>query len=230
MKKRFFLGIIMFIFLTGCTNYSNQAFIENSSQDVNLLYNSEDGEQIVGAIKIDTSSDGDNSEALDISLSADPKANADALRFSDDLKPGSFEESDLKISIEGIEITLGDNFLNKYEKLGKPRIEKSKACLEDGYDIDYFYNNDKLVVYTMVNDSKQLIFNIEITDGKYLTTKGAKVGESTKDDIYEMYGMPTDHSGKIFRYVLSEKKCSLEFAFNSEGILESIDYVDTSVS
>jgi len=230
MKKIIVLGIVLSVFITGCSYSNDSGFVENTSQDVKLLYNSETDEQLMGAIKIDTSEAGDNAEALNISLSADPKENANILRFSDDLTAGSFEESDLRITIEGIEFTLGDDFLPKYEKIGKARIEKSKACLESGYDIDYFYNNDKLAVYTMVNDSKQVVFNIEIKDSKYSTTKGAKVGETTKDDIYEMYGMPTDHSGKIFRYVLTEKKYSLEFAFNAEGVLESIDLIDNSVS
>ncbi len=208
---------------------NKSAFIENTSQDVELLYNSDEDVQKVDAIKIDTSADGDNTDLVNISLAADPKDYANALHFSDELTPGSFDESDYVITISGEKVTLGDNFLEKYEKIGAPRVEKSKACLEQGYDIDYYYDDDKLVVFTMVNASKQLIFNIEIRDGKYVTSKGAKVGKSTKDDIYVMYGMPTDHSSTMFKYVLSEKKYSLEFIFDAEGVLEGIDYVDNAV-
>ncbi len=229
MKKSIVVLVILTAFLTGCSKGDRSAFVENTSMDVELLYNSDSEEQIVDAIKIDTSDNGDNSELLNISLSADPKNNADALHFSEDLKAGSFDENDYSITIDNVDIKLGEDFLPDYEKLGKARIEKSKACLEAGYDIDYFYDNDKLVVYTMVKNSKQLIFNIEIRDSKYTTSKGAKIGESTKDNIYEMYGMPTDHSGTVFKYVLSDKKYSIDFTFDKNGVLEGIDYIDTSV-
>lgn len=229
MKKSIVTGLMLTLLLVGCGN-DKSVFVENTSQDVELLYNSDTDDSMVDAVKIDTSSDGDNSDAINILMAADPKNNANLLHFDEKLKPGSFDESDYKLVVDEIEINLGEDFLEKQEKVGKARIEKSKACLESGYDIDYFYNNDKLVVYTVVKDSKQIVFNIEIRDDKCTTSKGAKIGETTKDNIYEMYGMPSDHSGKIFKYILSDKKFSLEFSFDENGILDGIDYVDNSIS
>lgn len=226
MKRNVMLGgLAVAIMLSGCTQNSS-TFIVNENQDVELLVNSEDE---VGAIKIDTSADGDNDELLSVSLAADPKNKANVLKFSDDLTPGSYDESDYLISLNGVEVGLGDDFSTKSEKVGTARIEKSKACLEAGYDTDYYYDDDTLIVFTLVNGSKQIVFNIEILDSQYSTSKGAKVGESSKDDIYEMYGMPTDYSGVIFKYELEDKEYSLEFSFDEEGIVESIDYIDNSV-
>lgn len=230
MKKSIIAGMLIFTaMLAGCTSGDKTAFIENTSQDVRLLYDVDSESQRVDAVKIDTSGNGSEDNLASISLSADPKNNADALHFSDELKPGSFDENDYSIVVKEVSISLGEDFLINYQKVGTPKIEKSKACLESGYDIDYYYDNDKLVIYTMVKGSKQLIFNIEIRDGKYETSKGAKVGKSTRDDIYEMYGMPTDHSGTMFKYELSDSKYSLDFTFNEDGILEGIDYIDNAV-
>lgn len=219
----------MSLLLTGCTTGDRSAFIENTSQDVVLLYNPASEGPDTDAVRIDTSANGDNSQSVDISLAANPKDYANSLHFSDELTPGSFDESDYRVLINSVDVGLGDDFLQCYEKIGTPKIEKSKACLEQGYDIDYYYDDDKLVFFTMVKDSKQLIFNIEIRSDRYFTTKGARIGRSTKDNIYELYGMPTDYSGTMFKYVLKDKQYSLEFIFDADGVLEGIDYIDNSV-
>lgn len=227
MKKKLLFGsILLAIALSGCTQKNSDDFIVNTSQDVELLYNEE---VTSGAIKIDTSGKGDNEALASISVAADPKNNASILKFSDDLTPGSFDISDYKLTVNGVSVGLGQDFTADSEKVGSPRIEKSKACLESGYDTDYYYDDDKFVVYTLVNDSKQIVFDIEIRDGKYTTLKGAKVGESTKDDLYEMYGMPSDYSGVMFRYFLEDEEYSLEFTFDDNGVVEAIDYIDNSV-
>lgn len=229
MKKNILLGVMaLTLALSGCAGSNDSEFIVNTSQDVELISNS-DTEATTDAIKLDTSKSGDNEQLLNISVAADPKNNANMLKFSDDLNPGEFDESDYMISLNGVTVALGDDFAVNSEKVGTPRIEKSKACLESGYDTDYYYDDDQLVVFTLVDNSKQIVFNIEIHDDKYTTTKGAKIGESSKDDIYEMYGMPTDYSGAVFKYELEDKQYSLEFGFDESGILDSIDYIDNSV-
>ena len=225
MKKSVLVaGAFMALMLLGCEK-NNENFIVNTSQDVELINNVETA---TSAIKIDTSKDGDASIS-GISTSVDPSQRIASLHFSDELTPGSLEEDDFKIDLNGVKVGLAEDFTANSTKVGEARIEKSKACLEAGYDTDYYYDDDQLVVYTLVNGDKQLVFDIEIRDSKYKTSKGATVGESTRDDLYEMYGMPTDYSNATFQYTMDDGGFSLDFSFDADGILESIDIIDYSV-
>lgn len=225
IRSKVILGIaLMAVGLMGCGR--DNSYIINTNQDVQLISSSENAAY---AIKIDTSGNGDNSEALQMAAVNDPSARKDKLKFSDDLVAGSFDEKDFTITLNGVEVSLASDFLDKVDKVGKAREEKSKACLESGYDTDYYYDNDDLVIYTIVDGGKQIVFNIEIHSDKYPTSKGAKVGVTTRDDLYEMYGMPTDHGAAMFSYALKEKEYSLNFNFDGDGKLESIDIVDNSV-
>lgn len=162
------LGTLLIMgYLVGCGR--DNSFIVNSTQDVSLINNTEAASS---AIKMDTSGDGDNSEALAMAAVSDTSARKDKLRFSDDLEPGQFDISDFTIKLNGEEVALATDYLGKADKVGQAREEKSKACLEAGYDIDYYYDDDSLVVYTLVSDEKQIVFNIEIRSDKYPTTKG----------------------------------------------------------
>ena len=219
------LGTLLIMgYLAGCGR--DNSFIVNSTQDVSLINNTEAASS---AIKMDTSGDGDNSEALAMAAVSDTSARKDKLRFSDDLEPGQFDTSDFTIKLNGEEVALATDYLGKAEKVGQAREEKSKACLEAGYDIDYYYDDDSLVVYTLVSDEKQIVFNIEIRSDKYPTTKGATVGKTTRDDLYEMYGMPNDYGAAMFAYMVEGSEFRMNFNFNDDGVVESIDIVDNSV-
>lgn len=219
------LGTLLIMgYLAGCGR--DNSFIVNSTQDVSLINNTEAASS---AIKMDTSGDGDNSEALAMAAVSDTSARKDKLRFSDDLEPGQFDISDFTIKLNGEEVALATDYLGKAEKVGQAREEKSKACLEAGYDIDYYYDDDSLVVYTLVSDEKQIVFNIEIRSDKYPTTKGATVGKTTRDDLYEMYGMPNDYGAAMFAYMVEGSEFRMNFNFNDDGVVESIDIVDNSV-
>lgn len=210
--------------IVGCGR--DNSFIVKSTQDVSLVNNTEAASS---AIKMDTSGDGDNSEALAMAAVSDTSARKDKLRFSDELEPGQFDTSDFTIKLNGEEVALATDYLGKAEKVGQAREEKSKACLEAGYDIDYYYDDDSLVVYTLVSDEKQIVFNIEIRSDKYPTTKGATVGKTTRDDLYEMYGMPNDYGAAMFAYMVEGSEFRMNFNFNDDGVVESIDIVDNSV-
>lgn len=219
------LGTLLIMgYLVGCGR--DNSFIVNSTQDVSLINNTEAASS---AIKMDTSGDGDNSEALVMAAVSDTSARKDKLRFSDDLEPGQFDISDFTIKLNGEEVALATDYLGKADKVGQAREEKSKACLEAGYDIDYYYDDDSLVVYTLVSDEKQIVFNIEIRSDKYPTTKGATVGKTTRDDLYEMYGMPNDYGAAMFAYMVEGSEFRMNFNFNDDGVVESIDIVDNSV-
>lgn len=219
------LGTLLIMgYLVGCGR--DNSFIVNSTQDVSLINNTEAASS---AIKMDTSGDGDNSEALAMAAVSDTSARKDKLRFSDDLEPGQFDISDFTIKLNGEVVALATDYLGKADKVGQAREEKSKACLEAGYDIDYYYDDDSLVVYTLVSDEKQIVFNIEIKSDKYPTTKGATVGKTTRDDLYEMYGMPNDYGAAMFAYMVEGSEFRMNFNFNDDGVVESIDIVDNSV-
>lgn len=210
--------------MAGCGR--DNSFIVNSNQDVQLVIKNE---ATVSAIKMDTSGNGDNSEAIKMSTVSDTSGRKDKLRFSSDLIPGQFEMSDFTVELNGEEVALASDYLNKVDKVGQAREEKSKACLESGYDTDYYYDDDKLVIYTLVSEGKQIVFNIEIHTEKYPTSKGATVGKSTRDDLYEMYGMPTDYGAAMFAYSVDGSDFCMNFNFDEDGVLASIDIVDNSV-
>ncbi len=231
MKRKFILGVlnsISMLLVMGCVTGCGRdtSFIINTNQDVTLINNTE---ATSSAIKMDTSADGDNADALMMAAVSDTSARKDKLHFSDDLVPGQFEMKDFTVELNGIEVALATDYLGKVDKVGQAREEKSKACLEAGYDTDYYYDDDTLVVYTLVSDSKQIVFNIEILSDKYPTSKGATVGKTTRDDLYEMYGMPSDYGAAMFAYMVDGSDFRMNFNFDDEGLLSSIDIVDNSV-
>lgn len=142
---------------------------------------------------------------------------------------GKFESSDYSITINGIKLAVGDNFTPNIEKVGSnPEIVEGQACLDGGYDTNYFYG-DELAVYTYAQDGKQIIYDIYITSSDYPTAKGATVGVTTKEDVYKMYGTPMKSLPSADRYYLSGNDNMLIFSYSS-GVVESIDIVNTGMN
>lgn len=99
--------------------------------------------------------------------------------------------ADLKVSLNGNSLTVGDDFLPYVDKMGTTaRIVEGQACLDGGYDTNYYYG-EELAVFTVAKDGKQIIYDIYITSGKYPAAKGVTVGRTSKEEVYDLYGDPT---------------------------------------
>ncbi len=141
---------------------------------------------------------------------------------------GKFEEDDAAIMINGVVLRLGADFLPYVDKIGEAEIVEGQACLEGGYDTNYYYGGEELVVYTLAEDGKQIIYDIYITTADYKTGKGAEVGKTTPEELTEMYGDPDENRFSTYEYRLGDTVVS--FSFTEDDVLESIDIIDEGVT
>ena len=131
----------------------------------------------------------------------------------EDNKPadGSFSEADLYVTLNGNRLTGGDDFLPYVDKMGKKaRIEEGQACLEGGYDTNYYYDSD-LTVYTIAKDGKQLIYDIYITGEAFPNDRGVTVGKTTREEVGRLYGTPSSEHPAADDYVNGKNTLSFEY-------------------
>lgn len=141
---------------------------------------------------------------------------------------GSFTEDDQSITIAGIKLTIGMDFLPHADTIGDHETEEGQACIGGGYDKNYYYG-DSLSVYTYAEDGKQIIYDIYITGAEYPTDKGAVVGKSTRDEIAELYGDATESFLSTYNYQIEGSDIIVSFTFSGD-VLESIDILDGGVN
>ncbi len=141
---------------------------------------------------------------------------------------GKFEEGDCQIDINDVSITVGMDFTPYIDKLGEHETEEGQACLEGGYDTNYYYGDD-FAVYTYASGGKQIVYDIFVKSGKYTTAKGAQVGKTTRDEITAMYGEPSGGAVSTMDYSIDGSNIVVSFTFDDD-ILESIDIIDESVN
>ena len=141
---------------------------------------------------------------------------------------GLLGAEDCKIVAAGVTLEIGADFLPNVDVIGEARIEEGQACLEGGYDTNYYYG-DSLAIYTYAKDGKQIIYDIYITGAEYTTSKGAKVGQTTKDEIHEIYGAATTSFPTSERYQVEGSDIVITFVF-ADNVLESIDILDSGVN
>ncbi len=144
-------------------------------------------------------------------------------------KNGTFTKDDCGITVNDVFLTPGMDFTPYIEVVGEdPEILQGQACLEGGYDTNYYYDIEALVVYTYAQDDKQIIYDIAITSGDYPMDKGVKVGVTTREEIAEYYGDPTESALATERYVLDGSSIEVAFTFEDD-VLACIDIIDTAV-
>lgn len=144
-------------------------------------------------------------------------------------KDGTFTKEDCGITVNNVFLTTGMDFTPYIEVVGEdPEILQGQACLEGGYDTNYYYDIEALVVYTYAQDGKQIIYDIAITSADYPTDKGVKVGETTREELAEYYGDPTESALATDRYVLDGSTVEVAFTFEDD-VLTCIDIIDTAV-
>ena len=145
---------------------------------------------------------------------------------------GTFTADDCTVTVAGVKLSIGMDFAPHIDTLGgalgAPEIVEGQACLDGGYDTNYYYG-DSIAVYTLAQDGKQVIYDIYITGTELATDKGARVGETTKDKLVELYGEPTDSAKTIVSYRLDGAAVSVSFEFESD-VLVSIDILNEEVN
>ena len=142
-----------------------------------------------------------------------------------------FDESDLILTMDGVELSLGMDFVPVAEKImgGAYDVQEGQACVVGGNDRNYFYGGGTLSIYTVGGEGgKQLIYDIFITGPEgYATRKGAVIGLTARAEVLALYGEPAESSASAVRY-RTDDKLELIFGFDGE-ILSSVGLHDNGV-
>lgn len=153
-------------------------------------------------------------ESPEVVLNADPsKAATDA--------PVSLDTVAIKAG--SVTIKIDEDFLPNVDAVGEATIEEGQACLDGGFDTNYYYGGEELVVYTVASSGQQLIYDIYVTGSQYETVAGAKVGTSTRADVETIYGAPTSTVGNSNVYEITGTTIQAQFEFDANDVLTSID-------
>ena len=142
-----------------------------------------------------------------------------------------FDENDLILTVDGVELKLGMDFVPAAEKIlgGVYDEQVGKACVVGGNDRNYYYGGEAVCIYTVGSaDGGQTVYDIYITlsDG-FATPKGAVIGRSTRDEVLSLYGEAASASEASLRYSLDGRQ-ELIFGFDGE-VLSSVGLHDNEV-
>ena len=140
---------------------------------------------------------------------------------------GTFSASDMKITLDGVFLQPGMDFKPYIDSMATaPRIEEGMACIDDGYDTNYYYG-ELYAVYTLAGGSKQLIYDIYVTGKGYSDSCGVKVGTTTRAEVNAIYGTPTKVNPAADKYEISnEEYMSFEY---EDDIVTAIDICKMNV-
>lgn len=225
MKKnlmKILLAVLMTsLILTSCSDGDGEGTTMSTTPDTVEHIN-------VGGNTGDTKETTGEPEATETQASTDETSGEASDTLPEGVELGTFTEDDCTVTIAGVTLSIGMDFLPHINAFGEPRIEEGQACLDGGYDTNYYYG-DSLSVYTYAKDGKQVIYDIYITGAEYKTGKGATVGVTTKDTIAALYGEPTDSFMTTMVYSLPGSDVEVSFTFSGD-VLESIDILDGGVS
>lgn len=113
------------------------------------------------------------------------------------------QSSQLKYSIDGVDLVPGTDFSEALEALGEPdKYSEAASCYFDGLDKSYTYSGFEVRTYPAEGD-KDFIQDICITTDKYQTSQGITVGSSL-DDVISKYGEDYDNIGSMYKYASGE--------------------------
>ncbi|MBQ6292510.1 MAG: hypothetical protein IJK77_01370 [Lachnospiraceae bacterium] len=156
---------------------------------------------------------------------------AQTLPDSSSAPQAAFDESDLILAVDGVELKLGMDFVPAADKIlgGVYDEQVGQACVVGGNDRNYYYGGEAVCVYTVGSaDGGQSVYDIYITlsDG-FATPKGAVIGKSTRDEVLALYGEPASASETSVRYTADGRQ-ELIFGFDGE-VLSSVGLHDNEV-
>ena len=104
--------------------------------------------------------------------------------------------------------------------LGDPiGTSEAPSCMYEGFDIIYEYEG--FTLQTNRQSEEEIVCIITVTDAKYPTQKGIKVGDSV-DVVKEAYGTPVDESDYYLVYETTDN-FDLTFSLN-DGQVTVIEY------
>lgn len=141
---------------------------------------------------------------------------------SEAANPNYLSLQDAGIVASNVSLFVGDDFKPVVDTIGEAEIVEGQACLDDGFDTNYYYGGEDLIVYTYAQDGKQIIYDIYAESDAYVTLKGVKVG-STREDVEKIYGEPNETAGASYKYYVENEKTVLSFDFNSDDTVKAID-------
>lgn len=130
---------------------------------------------------------------------------------------------DLSVKAGSVVITIDKDFLPDVDTVGTADIQQGEACLEGGYDTNYYYGGEELVVYTVAKEGQQLVYDIYVTGSNYETAKGIKVGSSSRDDVVAAYGNPSSEMASSYIYGVNNGAIQAQFDFGTDDIVTAID-------
>ena len=95
--------------------------------------------------------------------------------------------------------------------------------MDEGYDTNYYYNGEDLIVYTYAKEGKQIINGLYASQKGIKTPDGIEISVTTKDDIFDKYGDANQTFGSTWTYLVGDGNTKLSFTFNKKDVLTGID-------
>ena len=124
------------------------------------------------------------------------------------------------ITYNGTKIELGKKADGVLSALGAPKSEEALPdCGDFGKQTKYEYAN--FMLYTLTNDSGEVIDQIEFLNDMVETEKGICIGD-TSDDVIKAHGEPTQKSDRSISY--NDGSFYLKFGIE-DGSVKSISYI-----
>ncbi len=104
--------------------------------------------------------------------------------------------------------------------LGNPDYSgQSDACTNNGNDVK-IYQYSGLSIQCYIDGDREYIFQIEITEDKYQTDKGIKVG-STRSEVESAYGTGTESGNYI---IYSSGNNEMDIQYNGDTVISILFY------
>lgn len=104
--------------------------------------------------------------------------------------------------------------------LGNPDYSgQSAACTSNGNDVK-IYQYSGLSIQCYIDGDREYIFQIEITEDKYQTDKGIKVG-STRSEVESAYGTGTESGNYI---IYSSGNNEMDIQYNGDTVISILFY------
>ena len=137
---------------------------------------------------------------------------------------GTFTEDDMRFTFDGISVKPGDSSIDfRNQMRGKDHIPTEPV---DG--MQFISYDEQGIKLELVDNAEETLKAITLSNEKASTEKGIHIG-STVEEVNAAYGMGTDQDG-FYRYTIDlnpdddHDDYYLEFAFDGNGLVQSITY------